>query len=256
MRYIVVSDLDGTLLDHHTYSFIAAQKAITKLKNLDIPLILNSSKTQLEIQSIRQQLQNQEPFICENGGLVCGLDSNSSAIKYLGTPRQEFLTHLVKIKTKLQLHYQSFAEAKVTDIVSWTGLSRDDASNAIQREATEPLLWQDTEAKLTQFRAELQKLNLQCVKGGRFHHVMGLFNKASCFPLLKSYYAKRWQTEVLIVALGDSQNDLPMLEQADFSIVIPSAKGTTLKLERDKLFIASQTAPEGWQEGIDRFLTN
>ncbi len=256
MRYIVVSDLDGTLLDHHTYDFIAAQKAIDKLKQLEIPLIFNSSKTQLEIQSIRQQLGNKEPFICENGGLVCGIDSNSSEIKYLGTPREQFLPKLALIKTGLHLKYQNFSTAKVEDVVSWTGLPNDDAAKAMKREATEPLLWQDTEAKLTEFRAELQKLNLQCVKGGRFHHVMGRFDKASCFPLLKYYYAKRWQTEVLIVALGDSQNDLSMLEQADFAIVIPSGKGTTLKLERDEFFVASHTAPQGWQEGIDHFLTN
>ena len=256
MRYIVVSDLDGTLLDHHTYSFAAAKDAIFKLRQLNIPLVLNSSKTQTEIQNIRAQLDNKKPFVCENGGLVCGLAPDSSEREYLGIPRQQFLPKLTRIKQKLKLEYQNFAEVNVADIVSWTGLSHDDAANAMKREATEPLLWQDTEAKLHEFRVELQKLDLQCVKGGRFHHVMGLFNKASCFPLLKSYYAKRWQTEVVIVALGDSQNDLPMLEQADFSIVIPSAKGTILKLERAEFFLASYTAPQGWQEGIDHFLTN
>ena len=256
IKYIVVSDLDGTLLDHHTYDFAAAKDAIFKLKQLNIPLILNSSKTQVEIQSIRSQIGNTEPFICENGGLVCDLATHSSDIKYLGIPRQQFLPELAKIKQKLQLQYQSFAEAEVIDIVSWTGLSPDDAANALKREATEPLLWQDTPAKLTEFRAELRKLDLQCVRGGRFHHVMGLFDKASCFALLKSYYGELWQAEVAIVALGDSQNDLPMLEQADFAIVIPSAKGTILKLERDNYFVASQTAPQGWQEGINYFLTN
>lgn len=255
MKYIIVTDLDGTLLDHQTYQFTAAKKAIALLKHHNIPIILNSSKTKAEILDIRQKLNNQEPFICENGGVLCTLKRELD-IKYLGIPRNQFLADLSLIKTELQLNYRNFANATIEEVVQWTGLTPIEAEKAMQREATEPLLWEDTEVALEQFRQKLHKLQLQCVKGGRFYHVMGHFNKASCFPQLKANYAQLWQDEVKIVALGDSQNDLPMLEQADFAIVIPSPQGINIKPNHPNVFFASQPAPYGWQEGINYFWQN
>ncbi|MEO0835232.1 MAG: HAD-IIB family hydrolase [Cyanobacteria bacterium J06642_3] len=246
MKYIVVTDLDGTLLDHQTYQFDAAKNAIRELRARKIPLILNSSKTQAEILEIRQQLNNQEPFVCENGGILCGI----AGIQHLAMPRSQFLSDLATIKAKLNLKYQGFAEATVDEVMSWTGLSASDAENAMARDATEPLLWQDTESALDDFRRELAKIQLQCVKGGRFHHVMGFFSKASCFDQLKQHYAQIWQEEVGIVALGDSPNDLPMLEQANYAVVIPNAKGNKLKLKQSAAYFAGQLAPDGWQEGM------
>ncbi len=264
MQYIVVTDLDGTLLDHQTYEFTPALKAIETLDRRQVPIILNSSKTQAEILAIRQQLNNQEPFVCENGGIICGLVDDTQVskdeglnVQYLATPREQFLASLAAIKEKLQLKYQGFADATVEDVVRWTGLTAADAQNAMNRSATEPLLWQDTELALESFRQELSKLDLQCVKGGRFHHVMGFFNKASCFARLKQYYAQIWQAEIEevgIIALGDSPNDLPMLERADYAVVIPSAKGANLKPDRDSLYFATQPGPYGWQEAIDFLL--
>ena len=247
MKYIVVTDLDGTLLDHQTYEFAPALEGIHQLQQLNIPLILNSSKTQAEILEVRRQLNNQEPFVCENGGLLCGIGE----VQHLATPRSHFLPDLAGIKARLKLKYQGFAEATIEDLVSWTGLRKEDAQKAMAREATEPLLWQDSESALTNFREALVPLQLQCVKGGRFHHVMGFFNKASCFAQLKEYYAQIWQSEIGIIALGDSPNDLPMLEQADYAVVIPNAKGDKLQLEQSSAYFASQLAPHGWQEGIN-----
>jgi mannosyl-3-phosphoglycerate phosphatase len=255
MKYIVVTDLDGTLLDHQTYEFTTAKKAIAQLQQQQIPIILNSSKTQAEISAIRSKLNNQEPFVCENGGVLCGLNS-ATDIQHLGTPRQEFLGSLRSIKQKLELNYQGFAEATVEDVVRWTGLTVTAAKQAMQREATEPLLWQDTEPALSNFRQELEQLGLQCVKGGRFYHVMGIFNKASCFSKLKAYYSQGNSEEIRIIALGDSPNDLPMLEQADHAVVIPTAKKTNLSLNHNSVFFATQLGPAGWQSGIEHLLNS
>ena len=263
MRYIVVTDLDGTLLDHQTYEFTPALSAIKKLEQQNIPIILNSSKTRAEILAIRSELNNQEPFVCENGGVLCGIAPEPKVqesiseldIQYLGTPRSQFIGSLDALKAKLHLNYQGFANASIDEVVQWTGLTSSDAQKAMAREATEPLLWQDTELALAKFRQELQALELQCVRGGRFYHVMGNFHKASCFATLKAYYSRHWLTEVQIIALGDSQNDLPMLEQADYAIVIPAKQGIALKPNNKSTFFASKPGPYGWQEGINHFLT-
>ena len=51
--FVVFSDLDGTLLDHSTYSWKAAAPALAALRDRGIPLILASSKTSAEIAESR-----------------------------------------------------------------------------------------------------------------------------------------------------------------------------------------------------------
>ena len=67
--YLIFSDLDGTLLDHHDYSFESASAALALISKLEIPLILNSSKTEVEIRAIRKNLNNNDPFVVENGAV-------------------------------------------------------------------------------------------------------------------------------------------------------------------------------------------
>lgn len=64
---IIFTDLDGTLLDSR-YSFRKALPAIKLIKEKNIPLILCSSKTRSEIELWRKKLNNNHPFISENGG--------------------------------------------------------------------------------------------------------------------------------------------------------------------------------------------
>ena len=65
---LVFSDLDGTLLDHQSYSFQGAEKALQRLLHHSIPLILTSSKTRAELETLREKLGLHTPFIAENGG--------------------------------------------------------------------------------------------------------------------------------------------------------------------------------------------
>jgi len=65
---IIFTDLDGTLLDRETYTFEPALPALRILQEKGIPLILSSSKTRAEIELYRKRLENDHPFVSENGG--------------------------------------------------------------------------------------------------------------------------------------------------------------------------------------------
>ena len=62
---IVFTDLDGTLLDHHSYSWRAASPAMAKLAANGIPLIFNSSKTAAEMRHLQNAMGIRAPFIVE-----------------------------------------------------------------------------------------------------------------------------------------------------------------------------------------------
>jgi len=65
---IIFTDLDGILLDYSTYSFEQAKPALQLVAQSDIPLVICSSKTRKEIEYYRKKLDNNHPFISENGG--------------------------------------------------------------------------------------------------------------------------------------------------------------------------------------------
>ena len=67
---VVITDLDGTLLDQQTYSYEPSLAAIERLRGQKFPLVLCSSKTAAEILALQRQLQLKEPFICESGGAI------------------------------------------------------------------------------------------------------------------------------------------------------------------------------------------
>ena len=56
MSFVIFTDLDGTLLDHASYSYAPAEPALALLHKLEIPLILASSKTAFEIAPLREEL--------------------------------------------------------------------------------------------------------------------------------------------------------------------------------------------------------
>jgi len=58
---VFFTDLDGTLLDFHTYSFNPALPALEHLKAHEVPLIICSSKTRAEIEFYRNKLDNNHP---------------------------------------------------------------------------------------------------------------------------------------------------------------------------------------------------
>ena len=70
IRRLVVTDLDGSLLDHHSYDYGPAEPAMAALEASGIPLVLASSKTRAEIRALRDALGNRHPYIVENGAAV------------------------------------------------------------------------------------------------------------------------------------------------------------------------------------------
>ena len=67
----VVSDVDGTLMDH-SYDLSPAKETIKTLQKLSIPVILCTSKTAAEVRVIRNELNLTDPYIVENGAAIYG----------------------------------------------------------------------------------------------------------------------------------------------------------------------------------------
>src|SRR5437879_13916960 len=64
---VVVTDVDGSLLEPGTRSLLDERAALDFLAARGIPLVINSSRTRAEIERLHQTLQMLPPFITAHG---------------------------------------------------------------------------------------------------------------------------------------------------------------------------------------------
>ena len=260
-RMVVFTDLDGTLLDHTTYQWRAAKPALDALWTAGVPVILNSSKTRSEIQALRDELGNVDPYITENGAAVLipegYFENEEQQLVTFARSREVVLEILATLRDK-GFAFRSFEQMSIAELATLTGLDEAAAARAKERDATEPLLWQGDEAGLAEFRRALATHQLQLIQGGRFFHAMGFFDKAGAMLYLMEQYRERYPgVDVVSVALGDSPNDARMLEQADIPVVIKGVNSDSLVLAGGKQAMRSgKTGPAGWNDCVLQILAD
>ena len=269
---LVFTDMDGSLLDHHSYSHAAADAMLAGLEQQKIPVIANTSKTRAELEVLRDELNNSHPFIAENGAAVYlpkkrfpqqPTDTTSYGnywVKPFAKPRSHWQALIADIAPKFEGMFVTFAQAGIKGIAEMTGLDRDKAQLAADREYGEPVKWLGDAEQKTVFFAELEARGAHILHGGRFSHISDHCDKGKALGWLKSQYEqlRSQESSFISVALGDSQNDVAMLDAADYAIIIKSPEHQApvllnhkVKLANHTLFVTQSYGPEGWVEGIN-----
>ena len=263
---LVFTDLDGTLLDHDCYSAGAALDALRELEAHGVPVIMNTSKTFAETLEYQALLQAPTPFIAENGGVVCvpedfpfavEADRHESGYHLLIQPPgiEAIVARVRRIGDVLGARFDTFQQRDATWVSGQTGLDSYHAELARRRLGSLPILWQDVDGKLASFREALASEGLGLLRGGRFHHVVGPWDKASGMQQVLSLYASLGWSGIQCIALGDSPNDETMLAAADIAVAVRDHRGQHLSLagHPHPVFTLS-SGPAGWSEAVTMLL--
>lgn len=251
-RLLVATDLDATLLDHQTYRYDAALPVLKQLKALACPVVFNSSKTAAEQVKLRAEMGLNGPFIVENGAAVIipagQLRRNEAETKVFGPAYAELTEQVAKVREQLGCNFRGFTDLSAADVADLTGLTVADAAAAKQRCGSEPLYWEDSEAAWADFQAVVALYGLQTTQGGRFRHVTANTDKGKALRWLVTQYQHQfpdiyWR----VVALGDSPNDLSMLQVADVGVHVPNPHRQPFALTGvRRLITAPEPGPDGW----------
>lgn len=190
-RWLVFTDMDGTLLNHHDYQVEAALPMLQQLEQMEVPVIFNTSKTFAELNTLVQQLHNRHPFIIENGSAIALPDNyftQEFEQQYMAQAKSAPGYRLVIAGSEIDAINSflksispdaiNFNECSQQQAIQLTGLSASEARHAQNRQYSVPLVFSNAEEEL-KFIQQAKKAGFSILKGGRFTHILGPCDKGS-----------------------------------------------------------------------------
>lgn len=265
MACIIFTDLDGTLLNGETYAYQAALPTLEKLTQQGIPVVPVTSKTRQEVAQLRQDMGLRDPFVVENGSAIYipsdqrhfalppGDDMDGYRILQLGCNYVTARAGLKAIAQDLGRPLKGFGDWSVDQIVQLTGLSPGEAKQAKAREFTEPFMTPKN-VPAAQLREAVEAMGFRVVIGDRFSHLIGAGagKGRAVHQLVQLYQVSNPEASpVTTIGLGNSPNDLDMLDNVDYPIVLPGAHGPHPQMADRGWPVAPATAPEGWVQAVE-----
>ena len=251
----VVSDVDGTLMDH-SYDLSPAKETIKKLQKLSIPVILCTSKTASEVKVIRKELNLTDPYIVENGAAIYGESLKRVNGEIILGIKYESLEEILNFISK-EIDYKLTPLNNLTDqeATQLTGLVGNSLNLMRDRHWSMPFLNPPSYLE-EKINICCKKFNVDIFKGNRMSHLLSTkSNKGKAINALKEYSNVH---NIEIIGLGDSPNDLPLLLNSDIKIVIPGIDGPNLNLLEQlkdlEFILASEPNGYGWKNEINKLI--
>lgn len=250
--WLILTDLDGSLLDLETHRCESASAALDVIRRRGIPLAFVSSKTRPELEQIRAELGIEGPDISENGASIRLPDGT---VDQLGTGIEALQRSLAEISEELGIRTHPFGEHGVEGVMRATGLSREQAELALDRDGDEPFQAPGVDPKSLQAAARAR--NLSVLRGDRYYHLVGHGGKGAACERLLDWYRAHGSTPKTL-AIGDAPNDLPMLEIADVAVCVPRPEGPDEEILEaiPDIRLAPEPGAAGWSRAVLEILEN
>lgn len=291
------TDIDGTLVDINTAEYgKETDKLIRLIKERNIPLILTSAKTRLEQNKIREDLGLSDPFIVENGGAIVipkgyfpdyalrdikyplretqeikneARDVNHEIVVELGKPADYIRAKLSDIRKKYSINFRGVADISVEKLSNLALISRDQAKRMAQRNYGETILQIQSE-DIARFIKYVQEDGMKVIHGGRFFDVTVGTDKGIAVGILKKLFKDKFHNNVTFFGIGDSTNDIPMLNLMDIPILVQrqdsswvddgeikmknAVDSSRSSISSNKLIKVEGIGPNGWENAIHKII--
>jgi len=272
-RLVVFTDLDGTLIDFHTYSPRVALPAVRALLAGGDRLVFCSSKTLEEQLAIMEQIGIRVPAIVENGSAiflpaedplrppesVATQSIHGGTLAVLGTPANTIRTTLRSLEAELGIDLEGYGKLSEDVLMARTGLAPAAAARARRRAFSETLTAQLPPEDWARVDRHLQAAGLVRRFGGRFHTVTAAgcdkgraarafmdWLRAASRAAAQPPGADRWVS----IGLGDSANDREMLASVEQPFLVQRPDGSWTDLDLPAVHRVPGVGPHGWVHAI------
>lgn len=266
-RIIIVTDLDGTLLDKDTYSYHKARTALFAIQHRRIPVVFCSSKTRAEQVSHRRMLGVRDPFIVEDGGAIFvergyfkvdftfHHSTDDFHVIEFGTAYEVIRQAVDAIRSDTGIRLKGYGDMVPAEVAELTGLDRQSAELAMKREYQETIVSVHKPDELETLTNAFAHHGLRLTKGGRFLAVSGQHDKGTAVEVLAALYGREFGA-VRVVGIGDSHNDLSMLSAVDVPVLVQKGPDAWEAIGTPNLVRVEGVGPEGWNRFVMDYLTN
>ncbi|MEN9221096.1 MAG: hypothetical protein Q6M04_01525 [Thermostichus sp. BF3_bins_97] len=281
---LVLTSLDGSLLDMESNSYGAARQALAALERRSIPLVLYSLRTRAQLEHVRQQLRLEHPFIGEDGSALYVPEHYFPAgildehwqheppyyVRALGLPYPRLRRILQQVRQDSHLDLVGFGDWTAAELAAATGIPLAEAERAQQREYSEIFSYSgdpetlraafaQQETNLTQHLLQVRQLNLSSPPQkwyltGWIQPTMApepnfLPGERAVRLLLDCY--QRHLGPVKALGIGCSPPDAAFLRWMEQKVVLPSPIADSLWSEAEPQWqLAQLPGPEGWNEVV------
>lgn len=236
---LVFSDIDGALLDEETFEWEAARDTLSRLRRAKIPVCFVSSKTRAEIETLRAEIGNSDPYSAENGAVV---DYGYKPRKVIGRPLALLEQAFAQITKDSGARLEALDQMTTRRAETVTGLKGPELALALRRAHSVPFLLH--EGATSDVEQAARRRGLRIHQGKRLLHLVGDHDKSDAVALMKNEFP-----DATTIGVGDGPNDVALLQNVDH----PVYQGTHPPPELPgHTHVEPKTGPEGWSRAIER----
>ena len=272
---IIFTDLDGTLLDYHGYTWEPAADELRALRERGLPLVFCSSKTRMEQQALQAEIGIRAPIIVENGSAVVvprgyfvgaadiggsaavARDQEDDEVVVLGVGRDQVLAAIREVRERDGVRVRGYSDMTVEEVMQATGLTEAAARRAREREFSETVEVEGGPDAWRRFQGALRERNLHVFGGGPGGTVVAssVDKGVAVRVVLERYRASRANpAHLTTAAIGDGANDEAMLRAVDRAFLVEGRAGGWISMDVPGVERVEGRGPVGWARAVERLL--
>ena len=185
----------------------------------------------------------------------------------IGRSADHIRTKLSDIRKKYNINFKGVADISIEELSNLASISMEQAKRMAQRSYGETILQIQSE-DIARFIKYVQENGMKVIHGGRFFDVTVGTDKGIAVGILKKLFRDKFRNDVTFFGIGDSTNDIPMLNLMDIPILVQRQDSLWVdygeikmknaidssSISNNNIIKVKGIGPNGWENAIHKIV--